>query len=82
MKHITAVIISILFGIGVAGAQGRHDDKPHGSTKPSASSTEGKYEAMPGGRHDEKPHGPRKEVSKKKTDKGEGVPAAEAGKAK
>jgi hypothetical protein len=64
MKHITVAIIAILVGIGLAAAQGRHDEKPHGSTKPSVSSTEGKYEPMPGGRHDEKPHGTRKPAQK------------------
>jgi len=64
MKHITVAIIAILFGIGSAAAQGRHDEKPHGSTKPSASATEGNYEPMPGGRHDEKPHGQRKPAKK------------------
>ena len=64
MKHITVAIIAILFGIGSAASQGRHDEKPHGSTKPSASATEGNYEPMPGGRHDEKPHGQRKPAKK------------------
>jgi hypothetical protein len=75
MKHITVAIIAILFGIGSAAAQGRHDEKPHGSAKPSASATEGKYEPMAGGRHDEKPHGPRKSVQK-----AEGAATTEAGK--
>jgi len=46
MKHIIVAIIAILFGIGIAVAQGRHDEKPHGSTKPSTSATEDKYEPM------------------------------------
>jgi len=76
MKHITVAIIAILFGISLAAAQGRHDEKPHGSTKPSASATEGNYEPMPGGRHDEKPHGPRKPAQK-----AEGAATTEAVKA-
>ena len=76
MKHITVAIIAILFGIGLAAAQGRHDEKPHGSTKPSASATEGNCEPMPGGRTDEKPHGPRKPAQK-----AEGAAMTEAGKA-
>lgn len=67
MKRIAIAMTALLLGAGIATtvtAQGRHDEKPHGSTKPSASATEGNYEPMPGGRHDEKPHGPRKPVQK------------------
>jgi len=80
MKHIIVAIIAILFGIGIAVAQGRHDEKPHGSTKPSTSATEDKYEPMPGGRHDEKPHGPRK-AAKQTSVKADGTAATESGKA-
>ena len=49
---------------GAALAQGRHDEKPHGSAKPSTSVTS----AAPatGGRHDEGPnaHRPRKSAAK------------------
>lgn len=68
MKRASIAAIILAFGTALAAtafAQGRHDEKPHGSTKPSAESTEGKYEPMPGGRHDEKPHGPRKLATKK-----------------
>lgn len=63
--YIAAMVLS--FGTVLAAtafAQGRHDEKPHGSTKPSADAWETKYEPMPGGRHDEKPHGPRKLAKK------------------
>ena len=80
MKHITVAIIAILFGIGLAAAQGRHDEKPHGSTKPSASATEEKCGPVTGGRHDEKPHGPCKPDPKKSSDKAAGAAATEAGK--
>ena len=68
MKSVLISAVVFVFGIALASAafaQGRHDEKPHGSAKPSAGSTEGKYEPMPGGRHDEKPHGPRKPAAKK-----------------
>lgn len=50
-------------------AQGRHDEKPHGSTNPAASVTS--VAPTTGGRHDEGPyaHSPRKTKAK---------PAAEA----
>lgn len=68
MKRASIATVVCTFGIALAStayAQGRHDEKPHGSTKPSVQSTDGKYEPMPGGRHDEKPHGPRKLAAKK-----------------
>jgi hypothetical protein len=72
MKRAFIATIVFAFGTALAApafAQGRHDEKPHGSTKPSAESTEGKYEPMQGGRHDEKPHGPRKPAAKKSESK-------------
>jgi hypothetical protein len=63
MKRAYLIAVVLAFAASLSGtvfAQGRHDEKPHGSTKPSATSSDGKYEPMPGGRHDEKPHGPRK----------------------
>ncbi len=63
---ISTIVLAAATTLAAASfAQGRHDEKPHGSAKPSAQSTEGKYEPMPGGRHDEKPHGPRKPIAKK-----------------
>jgi hypothetical protein len=68
MKRALIATIVLAFGTALATAsfaQGRHDDKPHGSTKPSAEST--RYVPVPvwGGRHDERPHGPRKTVQTK-----------------
>ena len=64
------------FAIGTAlafavGAQGRHDEKPHGPGKAAASSDQERVNpGGVGGRHDEKPHGQRKKKSaeKKKAD--------------
>ena len=66
MKRAAISMLVFVFGTAMASAalaQGRHDEKPHGSTKPSAV-TDIQYEPMPGGRHDEKPHGARKPVAK------------------
>ncbi len=73
MKH--ALIATIVFAFGTAlatasFAQGRHDEKPHGSTKPSAESTELAPVPVSGGRHDERPHGQRKPAQKKDEPKG------------
>jgi hypothetical protein len=68
MKRSSIAALVLIFGTALATtafAQGRHDEKPHGSTKPSAESTEGKSQPMAGGRHDERPHGTRKAVDKK-----------------
>ena len=67
MKKLALSIGALVLGVAMASSvlgQGRHDEKPHGTTKPSAAS-ETQYQPMPGGRHDEKPHGPRKPVAKK-----------------
>jgi hypothetical protein len=68
----TLLISTLVFAAGTllasaSYAQGRHDEKPHGSTKPSTTSPEGKYEPGMGGRHDERPHGTRKKTDAKKS---------------
>lgn len=82
MKRTLIATIVLAFGTVLATAsfaQGRHDEKPHGSTKPSVERTE--YERVPswGGRHDERPHGPRKPAATKQGPKGgtETVPKAD-----
>ncbi len=68
MKRTSIAAFVLVLGTALATtafAQGRHDEKPHGSTKPSAESTEGRSQPMAGGRHDERPHGTRKAVDKK-----------------
>ena len=83
MKRAFIAAIAIAAGTALATAtfaQGRHDEKPHGSTKPSAQSTEGKYEPMSGGRHDEKPHGPRKLAKKAEPAKADAAKSPESDK--
>ena len=65
-----ALITTVVFACGTvlataAFAQGRHDEKPHGSTKPSAEVVQYEPVSVSGGRHDERPHGPRKAWAKK-----------------
>lgn len=85
MKPITTATIAVILGMGLAlsaAAQGRHDEKPHGSTKPSVSSTEGLAPIpVAGGRHDERPHGQRQPAAKTQSEKVEGAAATDAGKA-
>lgn len=67
MKRALIAAFVLVAGTALASAvsaQGRHDEKPHGSAKPAATPTEGQYAPAPGGRHDEKPHGPRKPAKK------------------
>ena len=84
MQRIMLMIITALLGTALslsAAAQGRHDEKPHGSTKPSATSSEEPKGPGYGGRHDEKPHGtPKKASSKKKAEKAESSTATETSK--
>ncbi len=66
-RHLLAAIVTS-FGIALAAAafaQGRHDEKPHGSNKPSVDSSESYSPRMTGGRHDERPHGVRRTASNK-----------------
>ena len=72
----TATAIAALIALAMAGsaaAQARHDEKPHGSTKPSASQDkERKASPIAGGRHDERPHGVTKPKEKATKDKDKG----------
>jgi len=80
MKRALIATVVLAFGTALATAsfaQGRHDEKPHGSTKPSAGQSQAAGPAM-GGRHDERPHGPRKPVLKKDATK-TGEDAAKGG---
>ena len=84
MKRASIAALILVLGTALATtafAQGRHDEKPHGSTKPSAESTEGKQQPMTGGRHDERPHGAKKAVDKKAVmKKGDAEKAPDSGK--
>ena len=61
MKHnaMAGVLFVVTAAIGAAGyAQGRHDDRPHGTRLSFAEVQRGA--PAPAGRHDEKPHGQKK----------------------
>ena len=67
MKRVFALLIAAAFGLALtatAQAQTRHDEKPHGTPKSSASATTAKQVKQPGiaGRHDERPHGVARET--------------------
>lgn len=62
MKRAIITTVVLAFGTALATAalaQGRHDEKPHGSIRPTAASPESVRVPVWGGRHDERPHGPR-----------------------
>ena len=68
MKGTVITLSMAALGMALAGAslaQGRHDEKPHGSTNPSAGVTW--VAPATGGRHDEGPnaHRPRQSAAKK-----------------
>jgi hypothetical protein len=73
MKHTAAIMTAVFIfttALGTASfAQGRHDDKAHGTPKIMPMATESQAAAAPAGRHDERPHGPKKAVAKKAGDK-------------
>jgi len=54
-SRILAVAAALAFAGSVA-AQGRHDEKPHGTAKPVEGATISEPKVHPGGRHDEQSH--------------------------
>ncbi len=77
---LTTAIFTFAAAFAIASfAQGRHDEKPHGSTKPSAEVVQYAPVPVSGGRHDERPHGPRKLLPTKQEPKGgtEAAPKAD-----
>lgn len=83
MKRALIATIVLAFGTAFATAsfaQGRHDEKPHGSTKPSAELVQYAPVPVSGGRHDERAHGPRKTVEAKQGPKAgtDALPAVDA----
>jgi hypothetical protein len=61
-------LVALVLGAAVAmtaAAQGRHDEKPHGSTKPATGQSEASGPST-GGRHDERPHGTKKKAAPRK----------------
>jgi len=68
MKTKTLAALTTMLGIALstsAFAQGRHDEKPHGSGKPMAVAKEQAGHPPLPGRHDERPHGTRKPAAQK-----------------
>ena len=72
MKSKSLAALTMILGIALSSAafaQGRHDEKPHGTQKPAAESPEVKRVPAGSGRHDEKPHGMKKPAAKKEASK-------------
>lgn len=69
---LAALALALAMPIG-SMAQGRHDEKPHGATKPAAAATE--QPRGTGGRHDEggTTHGKKKVAAKKAPGKPDGA---------
>ena len=70
MKMKTLPALTMILGIALstlAFAQGRHDEKPHGMSKPAATQEVNETGTPTGGRHDEgvTTHGTRKTNAKK-----------------
>jgi hypothetical protein len=68
VKRIVLTLSAAVLGLAISGAsfaQGRHDERPHGSMKPSAESAA--RAPVTSGRHDEGPyaHSPRRPAEKK-----------------
>ena len=60
MKSNRIAVLTLILGAAMATsafAQGRHDERPHGVTKPAAESKDKARTYAASGRHDEKPHG-------------------------
>jgi len=71
MKSFGTSVIALATALALGGAayaQGRHDDKPHGTAKARPSPESPVTERTPG-RHDERPHGPAKKAKKADTKK-------------
>lgn len=81
MKRLLSTILCIFTATifsGVALAQGRHDEKPHGVIKPAPSAVESSRRPATGGRHDEggTTHG-KKNTAAKKAPAGDNTPKPE-----
>ncbi len=56
MKTKTLAVLTMILGIALstsAFAQGRHDEKPHGMSRPAATQESNEMRTATGGRHDE-----------------------------
>ncbi len=74
MKSKTLATLTMFLGIALSAsvfAQGRHDEKPHGMSKPAATQEGKETRAATGGRHDAggTTHGPIKAKTKKDNSK-------------
>ncbi len=70
MKSKTLAALTMILGIALSTttfAQGRHDEKPHGTSKPTATQEGKAPQAATGGRHDAggTTHGAKKTTAKK-----------------
>lgn len=70
MKSKTLAVLTMVLGLALSAsvfAQGRHDEKPHGTMPPAEASDK----AIPAGsgRHDERPHAVKKAAPKKQAAK-------------
>ena len=73
---ITAATLGLALALPLtASAQGRHDEKPHASTKPVATSSQQARVASTGGRHDSgaTTHGMRRPAAPKASTSSEGA---------
>jgi hypothetical protein len=82
MKRVLAATFVFALGSALSApslAQGRHDEKPHGTLPKASQSTQYAPVAVSGGRHDERPHGPRKPLVSKqqKSEASNSAPAAD-----
>ena len=67
-NHLIAATLGLAFVLPFAAtAQGRHDEKPHGMTRPAATAPEQPRVAATGGRHDSglTTHGVKKRAAPK-----------------
>lgn len=68
MKSKTLAALTIIIGLALSAsvfAQGRHDEKPHGSGKPVVVKNEQAGNPALPGRHDERPHGIKRPAAQK-----------------
>lgn len=86
MNRTYLILVSMFAGLalaGSAGAQGRHDDRPHGYDKAKAKAVAAGTQnsvttSGAGGRHDEKPHGTARKAAPPKPETPPATVPAEA----
>lgn len=75
MRNAITLIASLALA-GAVAAQGRHDEKPHGMSKPAEAATISEPKVHPGGRHDEQAHKSAIATEKKSAKKGSDAKAS------